>query len=120
MDDLVCENSCDDFGVRRRGKNMAVSFVFVSQFIGIDQVPVVNERQRMSPEHKMERLNVLRFRSAGRWISHMTDTCFPSQTIEDRAAKHLGHETVSFVFMHGLTIIRVDTCALLTPVLEGI
>lgn len=52
MDDLVCKSRGNDLGVRGGGKDMAASLVLIAQLVGVDEIAVVNDRERVGPRNR--------------------------------------------------------------------
>src|SRR5208283_2365419 len=72
--DLVYEDLCNDLRIGGGGKDLACLFVLPPELAGVDQVPVMGDRDEMILELEIQGLYILRQVCTGCRVPHMADT----------------------------------------------
>ena len=110
----------DQFAVHRAAEDRAVGLERIAQFDGVDDVPVMSQRDPADPAIDEQRLNVGRMRQAGGRVAVVADGDVPGEPLEYLGTEDLGYQPHRLVFVHSSAVIGYDPGALLSAVLQGI
>ena len=116
---MVCDNLRVNGGLEDRTCILQI----VTQFIGIDQVSVVCQRQCTFDIVQYQRLRIFSGGSSGSRITHMSYADVTFQTLQIFCVKHLIDKPhileTGYFSLRSLCLADRDTAALLSTVLQG-
>ena len=113
----TCDQVGYNFGIAVGLKNRTLAFQLIPETLGVNQVPIVRDRNLTAGIAEHQRLSVQKSTVSGCCVTYMSDGLIPFEFQVFITGKDLTDQTLSASGMDGLSVRNTDAGAFLATML---